>query len=77
MKSLISIHCFISLRVKSNTKKNFFTKEKNVNYGLKLIKCQYWFTNLKEVPREFPGGSVVRTPHFHCCGSRFNPWSGN
>ena len=27
--------------------------------------------------REFPGGPVVRTPHFHCRGHRFNPWSGN
>ena len=45
MKFLISKHCFISLTVKSNTKHNFFTKEKNINYGLKLIKCQYWFTN--------------------------------
>ena len=26
---------------------------------------------------EFPGGPVIRTPHFHCRGHRFNPWSGN
>ena len=24
---------------------------------------------------EFPGGPVDRTPCFHCCGPRFNPWS--
>ena len=24
----------------------------------------------------FPGGPVVRTPCFHCWGSRFKPWSG-
>ena len=26
--------------------------------------------------REFPGSAVVRTLCFHCCGPRFNPWSG-
>lgn len=26
---------------------------------------------------EFPGGPEVRTPCFHCCGPRFNPWLGN
>ena len=26
---------------------------------------------------EFPGGPVIRTPHFPCRGHRFNPWSGN
>ena len=26
--------------------------------------------------REFPGGSVVRTPGFHCWGPRFDPWLG-
>ena len=26
---------------------------------------------------DFPGGPVVRTLHFHCRGSRFNPWLGN
>ena len=25
--------------------------------------------------RDFPGGSVVKTPHFQCRGCRFNPWS--
>ena len=25
----------------------------------------------------FPGGPVVRTPCFHCMGTRFNPWPGN
>ena len=27
--------------------------------------------------REFPGGPVVRIPHFHCWGPRFNPWVGS
>ena len=26
---------------------------------------------------EFPGGPVVRTPRFHCCGGGFNLWLGN
>ena len=26
---------------------------------------------------EFPGGSVVRIQCFHCCGPRFDSWSGN
>ena len=26
---------------------------------------------------DFPGRPVVKTPHFHCRGCGFNPWSGN
>ena len=26
--------------------------------------------------RDFPGGSMVKTPHFQCRGWRFNPWPG-
>ena len=26
---------------------------------------------------DFPGGPVVKTPHFHCRGHRFNPWWGD
>ena len=26
---------------------------------------------------DFSGGSVVKSPHFHCRGHGFNPWSGN
>ena len=26
---------------------------------------------------DFPGNPVVKTPHLHCRGPRFNPWSGN
>ena len=26
--------------------------------------------------REFPGGQVIRTQHFHCQGPRFNPSQG-
>ena len=25
----------------------------------------------------FPGGTVVKTPHFHCRGHGFDPWLGN
>ena len=25
--------------------------------------------------RDFPGGLVIQTPHFHCRRHRFNPWS--
>ena len=31
----------------------------------------------KENNWEFPDGPVVRTPHFHCQESGFDPWSGN
>ena len=27
--------------------------------------------------RDFPGGPVVKSPHFHCRGCQFDPWSGN
>ena len=33
--------------------------------------------NLKQECREFPGGPVVRTRHFHCRGPEFNPSLGN
>ena len=26
---------------------------------------------------DFPGGPVVKTPHFQCRGPGFDPWSGN
>ena len=27
--------------------------------------------------RDFPGGPVVKTLHFHCRGHRFDTWLGN
>ena len=27
--------------------------------------------------RDFPGGSVDKTPHIHCRGHGFDPWLGN
>lgn len=32
---------------------------------------------LKKISRDFPGGPVVRIPHFQCRGCWFDPWSGN
>ena len=29
------------------------------------------------VNKGIPGGPVVKTPHFHCRGRGFDPWSGN
>ena len=41
--------------------------------GLVVISSQ-----LQTYPSEdFPGGPEVKTPHFHCRGHRFDPWSGN
>ena len=49
-------------------------------YNLTLLHLftqeQVCFYNLKH-SRDFPGGPVVKTPHFHCRGSRFDPCSGN
>ena len=33
--------------------------------------------NNKEFIREFTGGAVVKTLHFHCWGPGFDPWLGN
>lgn len=32
---------------------------------------------LKTYRREFPGGLVVKTLHFHCIEPKFNPWLEN
>ena len=32
---------------------------------------------LKPQERDFPGGSMAKTPCLPCRGSKFNPWSGN
>ena len=31
----------------------------------------------KPVPRDFPGGPVVKTLHSQCRGPRFDPWPGS
>ena len=37
---------------------------------LELLAKRIWFM-------DFPGGPMVKTPHFHCRGHRFDPWSGS
>ena len=37
----------------------------------------YYQVCKEKVSREFPGGPVVRTLCFHCCGPGFNLWLGN
>ena len=32
---------------------------------------------LKTKNRDFLDSPVVKTPHFHCKGYRFDPWLGN
>jgi len=32
---------------------------------------------LRNKSRDFPGGPVSKTLHFHCKGHGFDPWSGN
>ena len=55
----------------------------NNNYaGLKvgllfIITMHHQFQTVSVIIRAFPGGSVVRTPCFHCPRPRFNPWSEN
>ena len=53
-----------------------------LNCTPKIIKMIYFmlfifYYSLKIKLREFPGGPVVRTPHFHCQGPGFSPWSGS
>ena len=36
-----------------------------------------FFSRQETALREFPGGPVVRTQHFHCRGRGFDPRSGN
>ena len=32
---------------------------------------------LENAQQDFPGGLEVKTPHRHCRGCGFDPWSGN
>ena len=47
------------------------------------VKCYIEVKSLNDMTakerfsQDFPGGSVVRTPRFHCQGTGFDPWSGN
>ena len=47
------------------------SREKRVFYLLSTLDVQ------NKAFGDFPGGPVVRTPCFHCCGHGFDPWSGN
>ena len=33
--------------------------------------------DIKRIMRDFPGGSVVKTPRSQCRGPGFDPWPGN
>ena len=50
---------------------DFYTFKKQVN------KCSVWKIELKKENWDFPGGPVVKTPHFQCRGHGFSPWWGN
>ena len=42
--------------------------------------CKIWLEDCysrKGGLRDFPGGAVVKIPHFQSRGCRFDPWSGN
>ena len=42
-----------------------------------ILSCKHIITTRFKRFRNFPGGLVVMTLHFHCRGHRFDPWSGN
>ena len=54
-------------------------EKRNHRPGVGNPNVAHSYTKLQKVQEygEFPGGPVVRTPHFHCRGPQFNPWSGN
>ena len=43
----------------------------------KVISMNFSIYKHQGLNREFPGGSVLRAPHFHCRGHGLDPWSGN
>ena len=46
------------------------------NLGVKLKKQMSGKKKTTNV-WDFPGSTVIKTLHFHCRGSRFDPWSRN
>lgn len=44
---------------------------------LRIEKHDYKFLGGYILRTKIPGGPVVRNPHSHCRGSRFNPWPRN
>ena len=52
--------------------------QKYLIYFLETIRfLTPYFDVFKFTSWEFPGGPVVRTPHFHCRGHGLHSWSGN
>ena len=47
-------------------------RQKDKDKDCMIISTYMW--NLKYNKKHFPGGPVVKSPHFHCRGQRFNPW---
>ena len=74
---------------RSNVVPNSIKTLKMVDFKKSLNKRKPWlelifewtflekFPDHEEKEREFPSGSVVRSPCFHCWGPGFNPWWGN
>ena len=57
---------------KVDEKSNFVScEEKKKSQKLSIMQP----VKLKD--RDFPGGSVAKTPQFQCTGCGFDPWSGN
>ena len=50
------------------------SKKKKINETWSKFKT---FALQKTPLGDFPGGPVVKTPHFHCTGRGFDPWPGN
>ena len=46
-------------------------------YPKELKTCLHKNLNTNIYSRDFPGGSVAKTPHSQCRDPRFNPGSGN
>ena len=62
--------------IKSNPKKykkNYTSQPSGIYFRYARL-VQHLKINLH---RDFPGSPVVKTPHFHCRGHGFDPWSGN
>ena len=42
-----------------------------------ILKLIWKIKGSRITKKDFPGGPVVKTPHFQCRGPGFNPWLGN
>ena len=74
----IILQCLTSLTVPDSLS-CFIWRQENEFHDLLLQWSRIWPGGWipKSVPREFPGGPVVRTLCFHGLGPQFNPWLGN